>query len=134
MITGEGHFIKPTDAAHSTCSVNGCSKPGHWCEYSRFDAPHGRSIAFYPVCKTHMILRAFKVTFDKRAGTFAAANPGDARDAALHTWFGPDVFWDMDGSIGRVVHQRPVTRHGKPRLLEKPLTKFGKLTIKEVRA
>lgn len=80
----------------------------------------------------------FDVTF--RAGLrlygerVEAATPGDARDAALRRWFGEGVFWDAEDGRGRAVRQRTVRRRGRERLVEEPLTRFGKMAIREVRS
>lgn len=65
--------------------------------------------------------------------TIAAQDRAEARDSALREWFGPGVFWDVEDDRGRVVEQKLVKRHGKERFLETPLTRWGKLVVREVR-
>jgi hypothetical protein len=133
-LTGEGHIIKPTDRKRCDCSVNGCRAPGYWMSYSRFRGPDGDSIAFYPVCREHAP-SVFHFKLGKREILIAAATLGDARDAALRTWFGPGVYWDsheLDGPrVGRVVRQKIRRSHGKDRFVDEPLTKWVRVSVRK---
>lgn len=78
-------------------------------------------------------LRVFRVTLGKRSATIAAETKLDARSSVLREWFGLGVFWEEEDGRGRVVEQKLVKRRGVERFRETPLTRWGKLTIKEVR-
>lgn len=141
MSPHEGHLLSAGDRKRVRCQHSACESPAHWCEYSRFAtglAAYGKGIAFYYSCRAHSPPRLFRLTLGKRTGTFAAPTPGDARDAALRAWFGPGVYWDsheVDGPrVGRVVQQKIRKSHGKDRFVDEPLTKWVKLTIREVRS
>lgn len=78
----------------------------------------------------------YVVQLGKRKLELRAPSRLDARITALRSWFGASCYWDCHETkgptVGRVVLQQRRKRHGKIRFIDKPLTRWEKLTIRRL--